>query len=457
MNTSALSITNSRFIDWFFYIFIANYIYVIPQFRPLPTSFLTLGTILGLFLLIWDFRRCISSYERKALLGISVLLFLVLYQYFVDFFFLKKPSENILFIAALFTIILFFGKVNLLRDELVLEKITKVYVVVLVISMFWYLACYFSSPFYKFSNNLYQKDSLGFSSREISGLSQHAHLFGYQLAPLCLILLARIITTNTKISKILLIITILSLFTIFLLGERSVLIAVLFGLLSLIIKNTYRKRLLKLLLGLCCLFTVIIAFGGHKNISERYEYNILGRLSGKETNLEFKDRIKLQVVSLKILFENPAGLITGNKDWKKEAYSKDYKLFSRWRRVIAPHNGYLTMSVEYGWFMLILIVIMTIIVFSIIRELMRLQNGNKAFSENTLPLCCAMIGCLVQAMGHNGSFSNLEPATIVCMLLLFAWYSRVMQIKHKYINTSEVRPQSNEINISNVTHFKDKS
>lgn len=83
---------------------------------------------------------------------------------------------------------------------------------------------------------------------------------------------------------------------------------------------------------------------------------------------------------------------------------------------IAPHNGYITRVLAYGWFLLFIV----FAVFYKIVKMVIIIKHKKLFG--ILPVLGGLIGALANALFHNPSFLSYMPETIMLLMLFGAYF-----------------------------------
>lgn len=418
--------------NWFCYLYLAVYTYLIPRFNPLPTSLLTLATGCGLLLLIGRAPVYLNVYRgkpRRILAGFAAIILApipIAYLY-------SGNNPDVLFIGAVFLIALIAAKGAITRNPRGFENLLIAYGVILTLSMFWFLTMYFSDPLYNFHLFLYQEtDPHILYTRQRSGLTQDLHTFGYHLVVLSMFLITGCIASQHKRRLLFVFLTICTGVVVILMGERSVIVAIGAGVFALALKSRYRIGKLSVGLVLAAIFASMILW---HNPAEwkggSVQLDVLSKITSDEMRSEVSDRFRLQWEGILVMVDYPLGLALVGKDWVDVMASRNYSLFDTWGRIIGVHNGYLGTAIAYGLPMFLLIIFVLCKLVSLALNLLSVRNADGQTDWSCAAMGSALIASLTQALFHNASFVTLESSSVIVVFLSMAAYSRRFYIQKR--------------------------
>ena len=436
-----------RMEDWLSYILIASYIYVIPAFSPLPTSPITLFTVLALGVFIARMPKLIGAFKEKANIVLSTLFIMFFYHLLVNLWFSDagafdaKTRALIIYPLAFLAVSLAVGRFA--YQQVRFELMVNVYVGILTLSMIWYLLTTYIPALFLVHAVMYDYSGYFLWRGLSSGLVANVHSFGYHLVPLGTLLIAASIMVKGPKRFIIWGLLGGTIMATVMVGERSVLLAVATGTAILLTRPGFRG-------GINLLYVFLALVGGlvliEINIMDLLglaskelmggggHTNLLDKLGSDEFDQETGSRFVLQWKGFLIMLEFPLGLIISGKQWGTLMLARHPDLFASWGglgMVIPVHNGYLVEAIEYGLITFIMTVICMVLIVVIGIRLLRSKREDKIAEQYDTALGAALIGNLPQAMFHNGSFVNSDQATILLWLLGLIAYSRLVREKER--------------------------
>lgn len=435
-----LLVTETRFIsdspglfapaaeDWFCYIYLAIYIYIIPRFDPLPTSLLTLGTGLGLLLFLGRAPRYLAFYRGKARTALIELAAVFLIPIPLTYLYLGRGQIKFMFVWAALLIALSAGRASSRRDPKASERLLIAYGVILLVSMFWFLSTYFSDQLYNLHLHLYQEtDPYILFTGQRSGLVQDLHTFGYQLAVLSMFLITGCLASRGRRRLLFIALAVCAGLTVFLTGERSLIAAIGAGTCALGLKYGSRRRMFLVgLLVAMILASIIMRHNPAELVSRSSQLSLETKLKSARMQSEMFDRFRLQWEGALLIIDYPQGLVLAGKNWVDVISHRAPSLFRTWGRIIGVHNGYLGTVIMYGVPMLLVVVFVLYALVTIAFNLLSVRGVEGRIDWQHAALGSALIASLVQAMFHSASFLTLESSSVAVVFLSMAAYSRLL-------------------------------
>lgn len=422
-------LTNFQLLLIFFPL-IFLYVTGIPKIGSLPLS--PLFFFIGIYVLIslLRFKHVLQSFKQSS--GKVFLLLLVCWcvDYFLSRIFLQFPYLD----TQLLEIIGIFLATSYFIDRSPKRAIwaTRVLSIVLFISMVWFVGENLFKELSEIRLTIYQSYLQKLDDRVLlgtvayaNGLSPLLFLFGYQIAAaLPLYVLAVFNEKNRKWKMFYVLGSVISLFAMLFAGERSVFLAAAIS----ISMFLYKRKSIKLaaflmLLSLASMFMISL----HES-----ERQVVARLQSAEQKLEVVERLKLQMVGVVTIINNPMGLVYEGKRWGDEAasYGVDFRKFGN--EEIAVHNGYLGRVISYGWFFGFLIVLTMVILIKNIKAVLSCRSSEKdsqVISQAQI-IAYTLISILIQALFHNSSIFSFNGPSLTVMFLFLAWSNLVRSCNH---------------------------
>lgn len=241
------------------------------------------------------------------------------------------------------------------------------------------------------------------------GLSIFLHNFGYQVAAAVVIFVALAVYSKSNLRFALYGGAAVSALAMILAGERSVLVAVTLTLFAMLLALRQFGYALGLFLAGLGFFILLTADIGLFNSTR--SYNLLSRLQDKGDSSQ---RFDLQFWALSKIPQYPLGIKGAGDDYDR-ALARDHRS-DRW----APHNGYITRTLFYGWPVAMIIVLIVLLVARAARRTINDPAG--AGTPVEAPMLWTTTSVLLNALFHNPSFATFDQITIVLMLTyLVAW------------------------------------
>jgi hypothetical protein len=215
-------------------------------------------------------------------------------------------------------------------------------------------------------------------------------------------------------------------------GERSVIVAV--GL-TLFIYLYSEKRLKAAIIIPIILF---LSFG----ISTKLyvAQNTIQKIQDSEKNVEGWDRIKLQVVGLKVALENPLGLTMTGGDWSEKAISAGAD-FSAWQyRAIPVHNGYLGRIISYGWVMGVFIILFFYHIWKAMKRVLFINNNKLTDIQHKYAKITgfSVLSILIQALFHNSSIFSFNSISLSVIIIFLTWIDIVITNNDVILKYSDI-------------------
>lgn len=245
------------------------------------------------------------------------------------------------------------------------------------------------------------------------GFTPYLHLFGYQISAGLALVFALATLRGGRASWLWFGPTALAVMTLFLAGQRSAFLGFLIAFAGVIL---LRRRLwtgLLLTAGLGVLVAIVIY--ASEGVGDLREYNVVDRVQAGDS--DFTSRLALQWWALRESLVHPFGLIGADLDYFEIAPD----LLGP--RIVAPHNGYLTRLLLFGWPVGLLTAFMFWLILRMGRaSWRRYDESPDARLEMTLFL--TLVSVMANALFHNASFATFNPETLVTLYLYTVCYSR---------------------------------
>jgi hypothetical protein len=406
---------------WFF-----AYIVGIP-YHVFPLTFVA-GGLVGLLIFPY-LRSAYFAYSRKDRFILFSILFAVVIRLYISLF-LGKSTEKFNAAHLYFIINYFiFGYLSL-KGPKSLKWAAKSIVIILLLSAFYHLLfAFINQPFSNLWESMYRSRPVlsdeiitTYGSVKACGLTSWAHLYGYQMAALLPILFVFLMVSK-KINLIYWIGLFACLTSIFILGQRSVVVSLVVVYCYLTLKLFNKKRNLKIS-TLIAVF-VFILFSANSFYSSDVFKSIKARTSDNRIKYESVARFELQKITLTILVQNPEGLVWSEESYGDHAFKYNPIIFSAWGRDIASHNGYLTFAVQLGWAAAVLVIFVVYRMIRIANDLLINYQKQGIFGVWSLAIPLSFISLLVNALGHNASLFSLETTTVLIAMLMISMNSMI--------------------------------
>ena len=132
-------------------------------------------------------------------------------------------------------------------------------------------------------------------------------------------------------------------------------------------------------------------------------------------------RIGLQIQALNLTLHCPLGLTASGKTWADDGFlpvAERYDLAGM--KPLAPHNGYLSVLLNYGWVGAGLVITFLVSAANTILRVVRQPADTPGFSAKTSAVVAAStFGLLfIQSMFHNSSVMTREPVSMAFVTML---------------------------------------
>jgi len=190
-------------------------------------------------------------------------------------------------------------------------------------------------------------------------------------------------------------------------GERSPIIAL--AAVCFVLAFIRGKISKMIILGLI-LISIYIPFREMvNNLIELRNVTVIQRIMDDKKQEEAYDRITLQLWALIKIPQYPLGV---------HGHGASYSSIVGGANVedrTSPHNGYITRTLLYGWFLLLIVYL---VFHKVIKMILIVKR--EEFYE-TIPIIGGLIGTLINACFHNSSFLSFQPESLM-LLMLFAGY-----------------------------------
>lgn len=240
------------------------------------------------------------------------------------------------------------------------------------------------------------------------GLNATKFGFGYQIAAGIGLFIGEVYKRGLRKSILPLGLIALSALTLILAGERSALVAVALALL--VIGFIVGKPGKIIFMSL-----ILVAFyfplkGVVEIISKPTEETTINKLMEGRHREGAVERLEVQLWTISQIPFYPLGITEVGVKYDSLVKKGNFA------NPIAPHNGYLTRVLTYGWFLLVIV----FAVFYKIVKMVRVIKRKKLFI--ILPVLGGLIGALANAIFHNPSFLTYLPETIMLLMLFSAYF-----------------------------------
>ncbi len=245
------------------------------------------------------------------------------------------------------------------------------------------------------------------------GFTPYLHLFGYQISAGLALVFALATLRGSRACWLWFGPTALGVMTLFLAGQRSAFLGFLIAFAGVILLRRRFWTGLLLTGGLGLLVALVIY--ASEGVGDLREYNVVDRVQAGDS--DFTSRLALQWWALRESLVHPFGLVGAGLDYFEIAPD----LLGP--RIVAPHNGYLTRLLLFGWPVGFLTVFMFWVILRMGRASWRRYDGSPdAIMEMTMFL--TLVSVMANALFHNASFATFNPETLVTLYLYGACYSR---------------------------------
>jgi len=256
-----------------------------------------------------------------------------------------------------------------------------------------------------------------------TGLTPRQHGLGYvscgalAYASLALMLASR---GRARLANVLLLLlAALSLATLYYSLQRSAVLGAIAGLGLLFLgpfKSTLSARLPFVLLLIAVAAVAILPTGITDTNPARAD--IVSKTMSAE---DYGFRIGMQIQALKLTVMCPLGLRFSGKNWEDDGFQKVAERYDLGNMPpLAPHNGYLSVLLNYGWGGAILVGIFLTSAWQTIVQTIKRPAECPAFSAKTCAVLAASAFALifVQSFFHNASVMTREPVSLAFVALL---------------------------------------
>lgn len=260
------------------------------------------------------------------------------------------------------------------------------------------------------------------------GLSVFLHSFGYQIAG-GLVLCAGMALFGKSRDRFAWVAAVaISVAAMVLAGERSALIATFLSIAAMLValrRFGYAAVLIVVGAG-----GALIASTDILEFDEARKYNVISRLQEEE---DVASRLDLQLWALSKIPYYPLGL-SAMGDTYDAALARDHRTDR-----FAPHNGYITRTLFFGWAVGVAIFSILFILFRMGRSTVKAQSGDNATSIE-VPLLWAAVSIMFNALFHNSSIATFDPPTLTLILLYAKSYDVRAGVRRPTMGATRAQP-----------------
>jgi hypothetical protein len=313
-------------------------------------------------------------------------------------------------IFAVFFIITYYQQMG----EEGLERLKNYIALFFILSFVLFLGTFVSDNVLKFRENLYSGVLSGRENRVWrmflgkGGLASTRFFFSYQISAGICLLIGEIYKRGLNKSIFTLCLIAISALTLILGAERSPLVAVALALvvIGFIVGKPWKIIFMGLLL-ISLYYPMQLVIQG---MAEPTHETAIQRVLDENKREGSIERILLQFWVLSEIPFYPLGI---------RGQGLAYETFIRegnFEDPMAPHNGYVTRPLSYGWFLLFIV----IIVFYKVVKMVSVIKRKKFYT--ILPVLGGVIGAMANAFFHNASFLSFSPETVILLMLLGGYF-----------------------------------
>jgi hypothetical protein len=390
---------------WEIYLVLFLFLYF-SDIMPFPPRPLFVYASIPLAVLgVTHYRKATSSpqYFLKALMVSWVYQALMTQEIFI------KPLFGTL---AVFYVVTYYQRYG--YDGLSTMKI--VVIGLFLTSFIFFLATVISDTAVDWRGRLYagvdwkQLSDLMDKYNKQGGLTSALFYFSYQVSAGITLFYSEMITSGFRKSVCLYAILLcIGILTLLLSGERSPLLAVMISVIVIGWMIRQIRRTIVILICLAVLYFPVILLS-ERFTAQRENTNLIARLTNEGHHSEALGRIETQLWALCQIPFYPLGTHGAGESYFELIEDSDVEY------AIAPHNGYITRVVFYGWVLMGVVVAVFMRIYNMARQIVH-QNLYKV-----LPVFAALFAILVNACFHNQSFLSFAPETILLMMLFASFF-----------------------------------
>jgi hypothetical protein len=238
------------------------------------------------------------------------------------------------------------------------------------------------------------------------GLGFLLHMFGYQLAAGVPLLASQALLSKRWTKWLAGLATFAGVATLLLAGQRSALIGAALVLPLILLVSRNRRTLLVL----CGIAAIAFVTATMSDLPEVRKYNTVDRL---QSSSDASTRLDLQLWALRQSVQYPLGIVGARID-----YASIAEVWTP-RGPLAPHNGYITRTLFYGW----PVGIMSLLLFGYLAAIGWRSFRQARTDENFVEVgwLFATISVSANALFHNASVITANSDSVLAILMFASW------------------------------------
>lgn len=386
---------------------------------------------LSMLLVIITFRKRLKfyflqydKYIRHLLLGI---IFLILIRFYILYFIgehneIFNPAHIVLFIN-----IIIFGYIAS-RGLYFLNWTIKLTVFIFIISMLFHLGYLFvGSPFVEISHFLYgrfilESQGTAYIQFMARGLTAWPHVFGYHMVYLFTFILVHLFERDNFSFRLILIL-IGSYISLLFLGERACVFSISVSIIGYFLFRVKKIFILNKFVVISGIILILFLILSTNIINWHLKTPLLFRIQDYQLKIERTSRIELQFLTLVYFVKHPFGFGLSRNAWINTVLNENPAIFSTWGKEIAPHNGYFTFALPFGFIGLLGVIFLLYYIFRVVFYILNFVKHRLIYSNIIIPTIFSFIALFLQALWHNSSLFSLEQATTLSLFFLSAYFS----------------------------------
>jgi len=442
------------------FIFLSLLFYIAQvQSFGVPLIWFGIVGLVGFYLITTRIEKTLKIFTNKELFIVMLILItnLIFSQRLSSWDVENKSFIKQIIYALQHIVILYVTAFYGLKNSSNTITITRIFAIVLATSfIFFNIGMLFPEKFIqlrfalygKYFEQLIEQGLFNISSALLAGLTPASNIFGYHVAGGFLIPSLFFIEKNKYWKIVWGIGSISVLITLFILAERSVVPALIFGFITFAILAPKKKMTIQKIVSthLILLLAIVIIIGVFlkkdyflglfdvadkpiKLLHERFEVGDIGV------------RIGMQLAAVKIIIEKPLGLYfegMREEDWGDIAIKKGYEVVMDANNIdyALVHNGYLRFVMYLGWLVGLAITLVLFYIFRNINLFKAITEGDDSDEKRYgRAVAASLVATLVQAMFHNDSLFTFEKTTWItfCLFIIWAKLIKLTELKHRVL------------------------
>jgi hypothetical protein len=357
----------------------------------------------------------VARWPKGQLRYVCALLFASsVFQKIVTFATTSRSTLEILLLAYFFSLVP-------VRDPKGLRWIGKGLALFFASSFLLLIGTILSDPIRELRSALYQRSDAFMSNESFefqmlsetahfgqAGFAYFLHVFSYQTAAGAVMLLGFVIYAKGKVRTLWSLAGVLGFAALFFTGERSAAVAALAAASVMLVA----ARRPGVLLGVMVVMGIALWLGSeyYSHLAEVREHNTLERAQSID---DVGYRMRLQWWAFQKCLQYPFGLQVAGIDYRV-LLGKELPEYS-----IAPHNGYLTRTLSYGWLVAVIAFFMVAQVVRMARATLETMKRRRA-EDAEVGALFGLLAAMVNALFHNASILTFEANTLAVLLLFVA-------------------------------------